>query len=144
MRNTLALFLAAISLAGCGADAPAPAAPAPASAPAAPRPRDGGTADDRDARSSADASDASDQSRTADAAATDAAAPRKPEGVSQEVFLRACLREPGDDRYCGCVWKELRKQASPAELEAGTFGQATLFSQFERTCGKLRAVRTAP
>lgn len=86
----------------------------------------------------------SERIRSARSAVAKTCAPRKPEGISREVFLRACLRDPADDAYCGCVWKELRKQASPAEIEAGTFGQSTLFSQFERTCSKLRAVRTAP
>jgi hypothetical protein len=32
----------------------------------------------------------------------------------------------------------LRKQASPAEIEAATFDQKTIFTQVDKTCGKLR------
>jgi hypothetical protein len=63
---------------------------------------------------------------------------KMPEGVSKEAFMKGCMKDPSVDKFCGCAWKELRKQASPAEIESGTFDQKTIFAQVDRTCGKLR------
>jgi hypothetical protein len=63
---------------------------------------------------------------------------KMPESVSKEAFMKGCMKDPSVDKFCGCAWKELRKQASPAEIESGTFEQKTLFAQVDKTCGKLR------
>jgi hypothetical protein len=63
---------------------------------------------------------------------------KMPESVSKEAFLKGCAKDPSADKFCGCAWKELRKQASPAEIESGTFDQKTIFAQVEKSCGKLR------
>lgn len=63
---------------------------------------------------------------------------KMPESVSKEAFLKGCAKDPSADKFCGCAWKELRKQASPAEIEAGTFDQKTIFAQVDKSCGKLR------
>ena len=63
---------------------------------------------------------------------------KMPEAVSKEAFMKGCMKDPSVDKFCGCAWKELRKQASPAEIESGTFDQKTIFAQVDRTCGKLR------
>ena len=63
---------------------------------------------------------------------------KMPESVSREAFMKGCVKDPSSDKFCGCAWKELRKQASPAEIEAGTFDQKTVFAQVEKSCGKLR------
>lgn len=63
---------------------------------------------------------------------------KMPEGVSKDAFLKGCAKDPSADKFCGCAWKELRKVASPAEIESGTFDQKTLFAQVEKSCGKLR------
>jgi hypothetical protein len=64
---------------------------------------------------------------------------KMPESVSREAFLKGCAKDPSAEKFCGCAWKELRKQASPAEIESGTFDQKTIFAQVEKSCGKLRA-----
>jgi hypothetical protein len=63
---------------------------------------------------------------------------KMPESISREAFMKGCVKDPSSDKFCGCAWKELRKQASPAEIEAGTFDQKTVFAQVEKSCGKLR------
>lgn len=63
---------------------------------------------------------------------------KMPESVSKDAFMKGCAKEPAADKFCGCAWKELRKQASPAEIESGTFDQKTIFAQVDKSCGKLR------
>lgn len=63
---------------------------------------------------------------------------KMPEAVSKDAFMKGCAKDPSADKFCGCAWKELRKVASPAEIEAGTFDQKTLFAQVEKSCAKLR------
>jgi hypothetical protein len=63
---------------------------------------------------------------------------KMPESISREAFMKGCMKDPSVDKFCGCAWTELRKQASPAEIESGTFDQKTLFAQVDKTCGKLR------
>ena len=63
---------------------------------------------------------------------------KMPESVSKEAFMKGCMKDPSVDKFCGCAWKELRKQASPGEIEAATFDQKAIFSQVDKTCGKLR------
>jgi hypothetical protein len=63
---------------------------------------------------------------------------KMPESVSKDAFMKGCAKDPAADKFCGCAWKELRKQASPGEIEAGTFDQKTVFAQVEKGCGKLR------
>ena len=66
---------------------------------------------------------------------------KMPESVSKEAFMKGCAKDPTATSFCGCAWKELRKQASPAEIEAGTFDQKSIFGQVEKSCGKLRPPR---
>jgi hypothetical protein len=63
---------------------------------------------------------------------------KMPESVSKEAFMKGCAKAEAAEKFCGCAWKELRKQASPAEIEAGTFDQKSIFGQVEKSCGKLR------
>ncbi|MDB4933332.1 MAG: hypothetical protein JWP87_304 [Labilithrix sp.] len=63
---------------------------------------------------------------------------KMPESVSKDAFMKGCAKDSAADKFCGCAWKELRKQASPGEIEAGTFDQKTVFAQVEKSCGKLR------
>jgi len=72
---------------------------------------------------------------------TKACANKMPESVSREAFMKGCVKEPSSDKFCGCAWKELRKQASPAEIESGTFDQKTVFAQVDKSCGKLRPAK---
>ena len=87
---------------------------------------------------------ASERYRTTRGIVTKTCGNKMPESLSKEAFLRTCAKDPGDVQYCGCAWKELRKQASPGEIEAGAFDQKTVFAQFEKTCSKLRTPKTAP
>ena len=66
---------------------------------------------------------------------------KMPESVSREAFMKGCVKDPSSDKFCGCAWKELRKQASPAEIESGTFDQKTVFAQVDKSCGKLRPAK---
>lgn len=66
---------------------------------------------------------------------------KMPESVSREAFMKGCVKDPSSDKFCGCAWKELRKQASPAEIESGTFDQKTVFVRVEKSCGKLRPAK---
>ena len=63
---------------------------------------------------------------------------KMPESVSKEAFMKGCAKAEAAEKFCGCAWKELRKQASPAEIESGTFDQKAIFGQVEKSCGKLR------
>ena len=67
-----------------------------------------------------------------------ACAAKMPESVSKDAFMKGCAKDPAADKFCGCAWKELRKQASAAEIESGTFDQKTTFAKVEKVCGKLR------
>lgn len=82
--------------------------------------------------------------KTSRAAATKTCGNKMPEALSKEAFVKSCQKDPADESYCACAWKELRKVASPGEIEAGTFDQKTIFGVFERTCAKLRTPKTAP
>ena len=73
---------------------------------------------------------------------TKTCAAKMPESVSKEAFMKGCAKESTSDKFCGCAWKELRKQASPGEIEAGSFDQKTVFAQVEKSCGKLRPAAT--
>lgn len=66
---------------------------------------------------------------------------KMPESVSKEAFMKGCAKDPNAASFCGCAWKELRKQASPGEIEAGTFDQKTIFASVEKTCGKMRPAK---
>ena len=81
---------------------------------------------------------ASDRFLSARGAVVKTCGSKMPESVSKEAFMKGCAKEAAADKFCGCAWKELRKQASPAEIEAGTFDQKTVFAQVEKSCGKLR------
>lgn len=67
-----------------------------------------------------------------------ACASKMPESVSKEAFMSGCAKDAAAKDFCDCVWKELRKQASAADIQAGTFDQKTIFAKVEKVCGKLR------
>lgn len=66
---------------------------------------------------------------------------KMPESVSKDAFMKGCAKDPAANNFCGCAWKELRKHATPAEIESGTFDQKTVFAQVEKACGKLRPAK---
>jgi hypothetical protein len=68
-----------------------------------------------------------------------------PESVPRDAFMKVCAKDPVAEKYCGCAWKELRKSASPAEIDLGTFDQNKAFVKVDKVCGKLRpAAPSAP
>ena len=69
---------------------------------------------------------------------------KMPESVSKDAFMKGCAKAEAATSFCGCAWKELRKQASPAEIESGTFDQKSVFGQVEKSCGKLRPAKANP
>lgn len=69
---------------------------------------------------------------------------KMPESVSKDAFMKGCAKAEAATSFCGCAWKELRKQASPAEIESGTFDQKSVFGQVEKSCGKLRPPKGNP
>jgi len=70
-----------------------------------------------------------------------ACAAKMPEGVAKEAFMKGCAKDPKAEAFCGCAWKELRKQVSAAEIEAAAFDQEKVFAQVEKGCGKLRPAK---
>jgi hypothetical protein len=63
---------------------------------------------------------------------------KMPESVSQAAFMRGCVKSSSTEAFCNCAWKEVRKLANPAEIQAGTFDQKRVFSQIDAGCAKLR------
>jgi hypothetical protein len=63
---------------------------------------------------------------------------KMPESVSKEAFLKGCAKDPSADKFCACAWKELRKVASPAEIETASFDQKAIFAKVDKGCGSLR------
>jgi hypothetical protein len=59
-----------------------------------------------------------------------------PEKVVKEGFLKACVRDPKLEKFCGCAWDELKKMASPAEIEAGLVDQQKMNANLEKQCAK--------
>jgi hypothetical protein len=59
-----------------------------------------------------------------------------PERVVKEGFLKACVRDPKLEKFCGCAWDELKKMASPAEIEAGLVDQQKMNANLEKSCAK--------
>ena len=64
--------------------------------------------------------------------------PKISEKVVKEGFLKACTREPKAEKFCGCAWEELKKMASPAEIEGGLFDRDKVTAALDKACGKLR------
>jgi hypothetical protein len=59
-----------------------------------------------------------------------------PEKVVKDGFLKACVRDPKLEKFCGCAWDELKKMASPAEIEAGLVDQQKMNANLEKSCAK--------
>jgi hypothetical protein len=59
-----------------------------------------------------------------------------PEKVVKDGFLKACVRDPKLEKFCGCAWDELKKMASPAEIEAGLVDQQKMNTNLEKSCAK--------
>lgn len=71
-------------------------------------------------------------------AVTKACGSKISEKVVKEGFMKACARDPQLEKFCGCAWGELKKMASPAEIEAGLIEKDKLTSTLEKQCGKLK------
>ena len=64
--------------------------------------------------------------------------PKISEKVVKEGFLKACTRDPQAEKFCGCEWDELKKMATPAEIEGGLFDRDKVTSALDKACGKHR------
>jgi hypothetical protein len=67
-----------------------------------------------------------------------AAEESSPEDASRATFLKACATDDSASAFCECEWRELRKLASPAQIESGDFGQKAAFAKLDKGCSKLR------
>ncbi len=65
-------------------------------------------------------------------------ASKLPEPVAKDAFMKGCAKDPKAEKFCGCAWKELRKVASAAELNAGLIDDAKLRSTIDKPCSKLK------
>lgn len=71
-------------------------------------------------------------------AAVKACAEHVPESAVRQSFMKGCVKEPALNKFCTCAWTELRKQVTPAELEAGAYEENVVFPKVEKVCGKHR------
>lgn len=78
----------------------------------------------------------SDKFNDARAKVTKTCGAKIPEKVVKEGFLKACVRDPKLDKFCTCAWDELKKMASPAEIEAGLVDQQKMNANLEKQCSK--------
>ncbi len=65
------------------------------------------------------------------------------EKVVKEGFLKACTRDSSFEKFCGCAWNELKKMATPAEIEAGIIDKNKVTTTLEKQCGKLKPAAPA-
>jgi hypothetical protein len=52
--------------------------------------------------------------------------------------MKECLSSGKTKEYCECAWKELRKSASPADIEAGLFDRQAFTAAVEKSCGQIK------
>ena len=64
--------------------------------------------------------------------------PLIPERYVKEGFFKGCVQNPKLEKFCACAWDELRKMASPAEIQADVVDQEKLQSRLSVACGKYR------
>jgi hypothetical protein len=67
--------------------------------------------------------------------------PKISEKVVKEGFLKACTRDPQTEKFCGCAWEELKKMATPAEIEGGLFDRDKVTSTLDKACAKHRPAK---
>lgn len=80
----------------------------------------------------------SDKFNAARAKVTKTCGSKVPEKVVKDGFLKACVRDPKLEKFCGCAWDELKKMASPAEIEAGLVDQQKMNANLEKSCAKYK------
>jgi len=71
-------------------------------------------------------------------AVTKTCGPKISEKVVKEGFMSACARDPKMEKFCGCAWDELKKIATPAEIEAGVIDKDKVTSTIEKGCSKFK------
>lgn len=69
--------------------------------------------------------------------------PKISEKVVKEGFITACARDPKLQKFCNCAWGELKKMATPAEIEAGLIDKDKVTANLDKACSKLRPAGTA-
>ncbi|MBS2013159.1 MAG: hypothetical protein JST00_09745 [Deltaproteobacteria bacterium] len=67
-----------------------------------------------------------------------ACATKLTEAVAKDSFTKECAKDPKNDKFCACAWKELRKVGSAAEVYAGLIDEGKARAALEKTCVKLR------
>jgi hypothetical protein len=85
----------------------------------------------------------SDKFNAARVAVTKACGSKISEKVVKDGFLKACTRDPSLEKFCGCAWTELKKTASPAEIEAGLVDKDKITATLDKQCGKLKPAAPA-
>lgn len=67
---------------------------------------------------------------------------KMPEKTAKESFMKGCAKDStAANAFCACAWKEMRKQAGPAEVIAGLFDEKKTMGQVDAACGKLRPAK---
>ncbi len=64
--------------------------------------------------------------------------PKMPEDVAKQAFITGCAQDPKLEGFCGCAWKEIRKQKSAADVEAGFVDMEAMKPKVDKACGKMR------
>jgi hypothetical protein len=64
-----------------------------------------------------------------------------PEQVVHDGFVAGCAKEEKLKPFCDCAWKQIRKEKSAAELEAGLVDMDAMRPNLEKGCGKLRPAK---
>ena len=67
-----------------------------------------------------------------------------PEKAAQSSFMKGCAKNPANEPFCACAWKEARKLGSAAEIEGGVIPLDQIGLKAEQSCSKLRPKVTAP
>ena len=52
--------------------------------------------------------------------------------------MKGCAKNPANEKFCGCAWKEARKMGSPAEIDIGVVSINQIGEKAEVACKTLR------
>ncbi len=66
------------------------------------------------------------------------------EKIVQETFMKECAKNPANEKFCTCAWKEARKMGSPAEIDIGVVSINQIGEKAEVACKTLRPKPPAP
>lgn len=74
-------------------------------------------------------------------AAVKACGAKLPEQVVRDGFVAGCAKDEKLKGFCDCAWKQIRKEKSAAELEAGLVDMDAMRPGIDKACGKLRPAK---